>query len=183
MNCSDFKMQFSAYIDGLMPEDIRAEAENHLKTCPECAGLLEAYRTGVVAFRNAADIEPPADMFERVMADVNASSSAKIVPLRKPIRRNVLAAAAVVAIALLGSLIYTGGDRVEIAWNPGVDSTMDVVNAEKILPAVDTRSEKARRPAQKAYLASYSGDEEASFSYGVSNHPLIVESGVSAVGD
>jgi hypothetical protein len=183
MNCSNFKIQFSAYIDGGMPDDIRAEAENHLKSCPDCAGMLEAYRTGIIAFRNTAEIEPPADMFERVMAEVNGGAQARVVPLRAPVRRNVLAAAAVVMLALMGSLFFTGGERVEVALNPPVDSTMDVVNAEDIIPVVDSKSETVKRPAQKAYLASYNSDEEPSFSYGVSNHPLIVESGVNAVAE
>jgi hypothetical protein len=183
MNCSNFKENFSAYIDGGLSAGLQTEAENHLKSCRACAGMLEAYQAGIGIFRKATEIDPPDDMFERVMAEVNGSAPARVIPLRQPVRRNVLAAAAVVMIALMGSLIFTGSDRVEITWNPGVDSTMDVVNAEEIIPDMKSKDNEVRRPAQKAYLAAYNGEEEPSFSYGVSNHPLIVESGVSAVGE
>jgi len=184
MNCSGFKLHFSAYIDGGLSDDIAVEVEKHLDNCPACAGLLGAYRTGIDVFRAGAEIEPPADMFDRVMAEVRGTAPrAQIVPLYPEKRRNVLAAAAVVSIAMIGSLLFTGGDRVEVSWNPAVDSTIDVVNADEIIPAPESESIAVRKPAQKAYLASYSGDEEPSFSYGVSNHPLIVESGVSAVAE
>ena len=184
MNCRDFKNNFSAFIDSGLSGGLLAEAERHVNECKACARLLDAYRAGIGVFRAEREIEPPEDMFERVMAEVNSSAGpAKVVPLYPMLKRNVMAAAAVLMIALLGSLIFTGGDRIEVAWNPAVDSTIDVVNADEILPSPVVETVAARRPAQKAYLTSFNSDEEATLSYGVSHHPLIVESGVSAVGD
>lgn len=182
MNCSNFKKRFSAYIDGELNRESVAELESHLEKCSGCAGLLSAYRTGVDSLKRSVEIEPPGDMFERVMAAVDSGrTTAEVIPLRASVSRRVLAAAAVVLIALTGSVLFDGGDRSDLAWTPAVDSTVDVVNADEIQP-LDAQEEtaKAPRPAQKAYLTSYNSDDEPAFSYGVSSHPVIVESGVSA---
>ncbi|MBW7997231.1 MAG: hypothetical protein FVQ81_11810 [Candidatus Glassbacteria bacterium] len=184
MNCSSFKIQFSAYLDGELSGDAFAEIEAHLEKCAGCSGMLQAYRSGVSSLKRSVEIEPPADMFERVMAEVNSGAqAAKVVPLRSSGRRIVLAAAAVVLIALAGSLFFTGGDRVDVSWTPAVDSTVDVVNADEIQLHPAPEAGKLKRPVQKAYLASYHYDDEPLFSYGVSNHPVIVESGVTATGE
>ena len=181
MNCGRFKNCFSAYIDGELPVDTIVEIEAHLESCPSCSGMLKSYRDGVQQLHRSAGIEPPDDMFERVMAEVDRRDrQAKVIPLHSPVRRKAMAAAAIVAMALAGSLLFTGGDRVDVAWSPAVDSTIDVVNAEEIKPAAEPVEETSKRPAQKAYLASYGGDEEPSFSYGVSKNPVLVESGIGA---
>ncbi len=180
MNCVDFKNSFSAYLDGELSAASVAGIESHLENCSVCTGMLNAYRSGLASLKHSVEIEPPDDMFERVMAEVQGSGrQAKVVSLHGTARRNVFAAAAVVMIALVGSLLYTGGDRSDVAWSPAVDSTIDVVNAIDIPLPEQPNAQTARRPAQKAYLASFSPDDEPSFSYGVSSHPVIVESGVS----
>ncbi len=182
MNCGGFKTNFSVYVDGELPGALVAEVESHLDNCPRCAGMLKAYRVGVDSLsRSPVEIEPPDDMFERVMAAVEGGGKqAGVIPLRTAAGRNTLAAAAVVMIALVGSLLFTGGDRTGVAWNPAVDSTVDVVNADQLPVAGEPETETDRRPAQKAYLASYNPDGEPAFSYGVSSHPVLVESGVYA---
>ncbi len=181
MNCGDFKTNFSAYLDGELPPASVAGIETHLENCSDCSGMLKAYRSGLGSLSRSLEIEPPDDMFERVMAEVAGSSRrARVIPLRSTARRNAFAAAAVIMLALVGSLLFTGGDRTNVAWSPAVDSTIDVVNAFELPASGQPADEPARRPAQKAYLASFTPDDEPSFSYGVSNHPIIVESGVSA---
>ncbi len=185
MNCGGFKTNFSALIDGELPGALVAEVESHLDKCPRCAGMLKAYRAGVDSLsRSPVEIEPPDDMFERVMAAVEGGAKqARVIPLRTAAGRNILAAAAVVMIALVGSLLFTGGDRNGVAWNPAVDSTVDVVNAYHVPAAGEPETEtgQQKRPAQKAYLAAYRPDDgEPALSYGVSSHPVLVESGVYA---
>lgn len=181
MNCSGFKTNFSVYVDGELPVALVAEIESHLEKCPGCARTLKAYRTGVDSLRRSSlKIEPPDDMFERVMAAVDGSGKqAGVTPLRGTAGRNALAAAAVVMIALVGSLFFTGGDRTSVAWSPVVDSTVDLVNADQLSAAGQPEDKTGKkRPAQKAYLTSFNPDEEPSFSYGVSSHPVLIESGV-----
>ncbi len=181
MNCGDFKTNFSDYLDGELPPASVAGIESHLENCSVCSGMLNAYRSGLGSLRHSVKIEPPDDMFERVMAVVDGSGKqAKVIPMRGAARRNGLAAAAVIMLALVGSLLFTGGDRTNVAWSPAVDSTIDVVSTLETPAPEQPAVEPARRPAQKAYLASYNPDDEPSFSYGVSSHPVIVESGVSA---
>ena len=181
MNCSGFKINFSAYLDGELPSASVDEIESHLENCSVCAGMLNAYRSGLHSLRHSVEIEPPPDMFERVMAAVDQSGrQARVIPLRGTATRNSFAAAAVIMIALVGSLLFTGGDRNSVAWSPAVDSTIDVVNAMEIPEIEPPTAEPVKRTAQKAYLASFNPDDEPSFSYGVSNNPVIVESGVSA---
>lgn len=181
MNCSIFKANFSAYLEGELNPEVTAACADHLADCTACSRLVKAYRTGVSGLDRLDEIEPPADLFERVMAAAKDPGPAEVFQLGRPRHLVPLAAAAALILAVTFGMFQHNNERFDLALDETpVDSTMDVVTVQmlKELP-----KEMRTRPAQKAYLASYSPDDEAVFSYGVSNHPVIVESGVSRVSE
>ena len=181
MNCSTFKANFSAYLEGELAPDVAAACDEHLDACQACAGLMKAYRAGIGSFGQLAEIDPPADLFERVMEVVNQPAPAGF--SRLPVTKAwvPLAAAAGLILALTFGLFQPNVDNFDLAIDEiPVDSTMDMVTVQMLK---ERPKEKRTLPAQKAYLASYNPDDEAVLSYGVSRHPVIVESGVSQISD
>ncbi len=43
MNCKEVKRSLAPFLDSELPEERRAEMENHLKICPDCSRLLEEF--------------------------------------------------------------------------------------------------------------------------------------------
>lgn len=44
MKCKDHIEFLAAYLDGSLPEDLRAEFEDHLNRCPPCRDYLRTYK-------------------------------------------------------------------------------------------------------------------------------------------
>ena len=181
MNCSYFKRNFSAFLDGGLDKSGQALCESHLEQCPSCARFLAAYRTGIASLSENTGLQAPEDLFERVLAGVSPKRMNNVIPWRTAGFWIPLAAAAMLILALSVSMYQGGGARpaanLEVA---ALDSTLDVVTMQLITE--QHRTPQAHARAVKAYLTSYSpnevGDGEASLSYGVSHHPDLVEGGV-----
>jgi anti-sigma factor RsiW len=45
MACKEFVKLITAYIDGDLPDDVRADADEHLDTCDGCQNVLTQWRT------------------------------------------------------------------------------------------------------------------------------------------
>ena len=181
MNCSLFKRNFSAYLDGELDNSLLASCESHLEQCPSCARLLAAYRTGIASLSESTGLQAPEGLFERVLAGVSPKRVNRGVQWRTAGFWVPLAAAAMLILALSFSMYQSGGVNpaasLEVA---ALDSTLDVVTGQLI--AEQNKTPQAHARAIKAYLTSYSPEEsadgEASLSYGVSHHPDLVEGGV-----
>lgn len=68
MACDKIEELLTAYADGELGPDERAVVERHLEACPDCAGLLAALRTADAALARFPEVEPPADLSEKLYA-------------------------------------------------------------------------------------------------------------------
>ncbi|MCE5272209.1 zf-HC2 domain-containing protein [bacterium] len=188
MDCRAFKKLFSLFVDGELDERRNERARKHLAVCPLCCRLVAAYRAGADSLERQARLEPPADLFERVMGAVGQAPATAVRPrvrrerpslslLRPRVMLPGLAAAAA-ALSFGIFLLIGGGAQPEPApFMVQVDSTMDMINyqvAEQL-----ARKENSQR-ARAVQLASYARvEDESSQKSGISRSPVIVLSGVS----
>lgn len=188
MDCNNFKAVFSTYLENELDKNTLASCELHLEQCPSCSRLVAAYRSGITVLSEITELEAPEDLFERVMTAVEQPREVEVVRWRRPRIWVPVAAAATLVFALTFTLFQSekigSGAYSELAV---VDSTMDLVTAQMLeeMPVYTQKSNKKTRT--RAYLAAYSpdetGDGEAMLSYGVSHHPVFIESGVSSPGE
>ena len=68
MTCDRIEELLTAYADGELASDVRADIERHLKACPDCAALLSSLRSADSALAGFPEIEPPADLREKLYA-------------------------------------------------------------------------------------------------------------------
>ena len=72
MRCDHYKIRVSAYVDGELPSDERLVMEEHLKTCPSCAGEVETLRHLGVLVGRIPDVSPSPSF---VQTTVNSAAS------------------------------------------------------------------------------------------------------------
>lgn len=98
-SCEDYQELISRLIDGELSADEQADVERHIRTCPDCAALYEAFRSLSGAL--AGDLaEPPAALRENVMAELRRDKL-RVIGRR---RRVIGAFAACLAIVILASV-------------------------------------------------------------------------------
>ena len=188
MDCHNFKNNFSAYIERELDEKTLAGCESHLRQCASCSRLVAAYRSGITVMSEITELEAPEDLFERVMSSVEQPQQTRVIRLRNPSFWVPVAAAAILVFALTVSFFHSGkigsGTYSDLAV---VDSTMDMVTMQMLEEMPEYTEESGKKARARAYLASYTPgeteDEEAVLSYGVSRHPVFIESGVSSPGE
>jgi anti-sigma factor RsiW len=66
----------SAYIDGEVDAELRAEIDNHLETCEICSAVLDSTRNVVVLCADDRVFELPAGFSERLHERVEAEIAA-----------------------------------------------------------------------------------------------------------
>lgn len=76
MDCDRYTELISAALDGELTAEERRALDGHLAACPECARLLRALSDNAKAMREL-DCEVPADLKERIMANLPARQSGK----------------------------------------------------------------------------------------------------------
>jgi len=71
MKCAAFTAEFTAYLDQELGASRRAELEDHLSQCDECAGDLELLRRAArLVESNVPEIEPPAALWNRIQGRI-----------------------------------------------------------------------------------------------------------------
>jgi hypothetical protein len=91
--------RLSAYLDGELSADDRAEVQVHLRECADCAHALEEL-AAVDAFARELPVEAPAGYFEELPGRVRAR-------VRRPVRAPRLAVWAAVAAAAVMAVVVT----------------------------------------------------------------------------
>ena len=54
------------YLEGDLPQDVRADLETHVLGCPRCVAFIESYRQTPRIMRAATSIEMPEDLADRL---------------------------------------------------------------------------------------------------------------------
>jgi hypothetical protein len=100
MNCETFERRIDEYVDGLLDEAARSEADAHLAVCDRCRSSLRALREvleGAAALPR--HIEPPRDLFPEVRAAIEAGNGTERRRRVTPAVWLALAASLIVAVA------------------------------------------------------------------------------------
>jgi anti-sigma factor RsiW len=66
IDCQHVWEYISAYIDGEVPVELRAEIDQHLETCEICSAVLDSTRNVVVLIGDGRVFELPAGFTDRL---------------------------------------------------------------------------------------------------------------------
>jgi len=67
MTCAELDILLCEYVDGTLDAARRAAVERHLGACPACAELARDSAAAVRFVSRAADVEPPAELVNRIL--------------------------------------------------------------------------------------------------------------------
>jgi len=112
MNCEQAQTLLSRLHDGELDAPERVPVDAHLKLCPVCSAKLIAMQEISEAVAHWNEPEPPDDMWERLQAQLSASSPAPAPQHRFIVRLRRVAVAALVLLALaVGWLSHRPGPQ------------------------------------------------------------------------
>jgi hypothetical protein len=108
MTCEAVREHLGDHVLGSLPEATDTDIRAHLRGCMACRRELKALQEGVSTFARAAhQVEPPAELKDRVLATLEEERAASPARTgRRPAVARVAAAAVIVALA--GALAWTG---------------------------------------------------------------------------
>lgn len=105
-NCDEYELLLSTRLDGALSSEEADRLEAHLAVCSRCRAL-EAELTALEGlWDELPPVQPPACLNERIMASVRADNITPLVRAehqKRPLRRKCWAAAAVLAVILIGA--------------------------------------------------------------------------------
>lgn len=118
-DCLNYEQQISAMMDGELPEAERQALEAHLETCPDC---MEVYRmfSGVSAAMHDISFEPPADLKERVLQQIEDEKVTSIEDGRKRLNWKRYAAMAAAFVVVVGVALFAGKDNIQHGTPAGI---------------------------------------------------------------
>jgi len=148
MTCAELDILLCEYVDGALDAATRAAVENHLAGCPACAETARDAAAAVRFVARAADVEPPAELVNRILFAAGWRQERKsnprkwlaglVSPLLQP--RYVMSfAMTIVSFSLLRSVIPVRSIR------------PDDLRPSKIWAGLETRVEYAWGRVEKFY--------------------------------
>ena len=117
MNCQLCQKEMDAYIDGILPHDMRALVESHLEVCETCSGIYKLLVFTNKTIDKEKQSEPDTFLETRVMAYINSLEDSPDVPatlfkrIVKPALISVSLAAAIIFGIFIGNLPFYDTDR------------------------------------------------------------------------
>src|SRR4030067_1719164 len=72
MKCQDIQQKLSSYAEGIVPHEEKILIEEHLKSCLKCNEALVPLRKTIDYVHSLEDVEPPAWLTQKVMANIKA---------------------------------------------------------------------------------------------------------------
>ena len=107
--CEKFQELISAALDDELNEDEKAQLAEHLKSCPECARVYEAFSSLSEAMDSELQ-EMPSELHENIMAELRREDiKKKNKKLSKPLK-TILASAACLAL-VLAAAVFTAPQK------------------------------------------------------------------------
>lgn len=77
MNCADLETLLCDYVDGTLTAGPKSELETHLARCTACAELVRDASAAVAFMERAADVEPPAELLNKIIFQLPAARQAR----------------------------------------------------------------------------------------------------------
>lgn len=100
---SEYLELISAGLDGALSPEETDRLEAHLAQCPDCKALYDQMWVTTKAVKGLPPVEPPADLTDRIMANLRADNVTPITaPGKKQPWKKWLATAAVLAVIVAG---------------------------------------------------------------------------------
>jgi anti-sigma factor RsiW len=75
LSCSEASECLLDFVEGALDPKLRHSIEDHMRVCPPCGRLLEAYNKAAALCGKALQREPPAGMGERLLASLREKTS------------------------------------------------------------------------------------------------------------
>lgn len=120
--CEHFEQQISALLDGELPDSEREALEAHLRTCESCAAVYRDFAGLSQTLKDTVGT-PPADLIDRVMAQIGAEA-ADAESIHEAARRRRswrgLAAMAACFALIAGVVFFSGSDEVRSTLSAGI---------------------------------------------------------------
>ena len=139
--------RLSEYLDEELPVAEQAALEAHLKTCPECSGILAELRQVVSRALDLDDRQPRRDLWPDIARAIGATPArARPVARRWSFSLPQLAVAAVAIMTLSGGTVWLVRSP---AATPGIGS-----NATTSTPLATPAAINASRTAAQSYAAA-----------------------------
>ena len=101
-DCTRFEVEGLEYLEGSLPAPARAAFETHLASCSPCRDTAHAYRLILDGYRELPESAASPESARRILA----AARQDVRPTR--VRRRLLAATLVAALALLVLLLASG---------------------------------------------------------------------------
>ncbi len=144
MEHNDVRHKLSEYIDGSISAEESSAVEEHLRTCAACSGALRELRKTIEHVRTIEEVEPPAWMTQKVMAQVRSAETERKSIFRRlffPLSVKVpMQAVAVLFLAVGAFYIYRS---VQPVYEPA-EAPMKVYEDKKDIPSTSGRGNEQR---------------------------------------
>ncbi|BCW99125.1 MAG: hypothetical protein KatS3mg024_1952 [Armatimonadota bacterium] len=153
MTCRRVRKRISLYIDGRLPEDVRAGVQRHLDSCADCRAYLTGMERALGTLTILRPQTPPAGGWERLRQRIEEqeapSRGRQTVPASwwRPVPVAVAAGVLIAAI----SLVWRGPLDEKVAVAP--PSQAPAVTVENIISPPDAAREPETLPADPAASA------------------------------
>ena len=89
-SCDDIQPRLSAFVDGALPAEDRAEVARHVEHCAACRGLVRDLERVRAAARQLGPVRPPDHIWLEIAGQVHAASGQTARPSPPPARRPVV---------------------------------------------------------------------------------------------
>ena len=87
MQCSQFETLLADALDGVLPEKLSLEFEEHGRNCPMCGPMFSEVRQGMLLLHSLEEVEPPKNLVHNILAATSAAGAAKAEGISDSARR------------------------------------------------------------------------------------------------
>jgi len=158
MDCGKIRVDLHAYLEDVVTADERVKIEGHLASCQDCRMALEDLKQTMQLLKNLDEVEPPAWLTQRVLAQVRAESAAKKglftrlfgwVPMNLPATAVATLVIAVTAVVLIKSM------------EPKLQETVQPTVIEQPPAPAQEGTERQAEPEKRAKSRIEGGENDA----------------------
>ena len=150
MTCFQIQELLSAYYDGELSSDIRADVAAHVHGCAECSGRVTAFAQLSAAARDLPPPSPPPEIWNRLERELDAGSGARPAASQ---RMWALSSRRFVAIAA-SLLVAVGAGWFALTWHQHHQHSQMAANLGRYLETFQRNPAEA----QQLLLASFEGE-------------------------
>lgn len=153
MKHDDMQEKLSAYMDDAVSTQERSAIEDHLAGCAECRKALEELRMTVAHLKNLEQVEPPAWMTQKIMAQVRSKAESRKSIWQKlffPLHVKLpLEAVTALFCVVIGYYVYQSVEPTMKLAEAPVQNQRSMVVRQESTPAAPPSAQPASLPAKE----------------------------------